>query len=130
MRKTNEQLAYLIGRLALGINFLIHGLVRMDQLRQFAGKTASGFTDTLLPIAIARAYGFFIPVFELIVGLSILIGFYTRISLFVGGLFMSTLIFGMALQQTWGTVGSQMIYVLFFFFMLKNEKHNTLYIKR
>lgn len=126
MKKTNEQLAFLIGRFALGINFLIHGIARMDHLKEFAENTASGFTDTFFPVALAKAYGFFIPVFELIIGLFILLGFYIRISLFIGGLFMSTLIFGMALQQNWGTVGTQMIYVLFFFFMLKNEKNNTL----
>jgi thiosulfate dehydrogenase [quinone] large subunit len=130
MKKTNEQLAYLVGRFALGINFLMHGIARMDDLSGFANSIASGFEGTLLPVVLAKAYGFFIPVFELVIGLFVLIGFYSRTSLFLGGLFMSTLIFGMAVQENWGTVGSQMIYTLFFFFMLKNEKHNTVFIKR
>lgn len=130
MKKTNEQLAYLVGRFALGINFLMHGIARMDDLSGFANSIASGFEGTLLPVVLAKAYGFFIPVFELVIGLFVLIGFYSRASLFLGGLFMSTLIFGMAVQENWGTVGSQMIYALFFFFMLKNEKHNTVFIKR
>jgi len=66
----------------------------------------------------------------LIFGLLILLGIFTRFSLFIMGLFMSTLILGMCLQQQWGTVGTQMIYIIVLFLLLQNEENNCWFVKR
>lgn len=129
-KKTNAQLAFFIARVALGVNFLFHGVARLGKVNQFAEGVASGFQETILPQALAYGYGLLIPYIELIFGLLILLGVFTRFSLFVMGLFMSTLILGMCLQQQWGTVGTQMIYIIVIFLLLYHEEHNCWYLKQ
>jgi len=83
--KTNAQLAFFIARVALGVNFLFHGVARLGQVNQFAEGVASGFQDTIFPQAMAYGYGLLIPYIELFFGLFILIGLFTRMSLFIMG---------------------------------------------
>ena len=127
---TNAQLAFFAGRIALGVNFFIHGVARMGNVTGFADGISKGFSETLIPVSFAYAYGLFIPYFELIIGFLILSGLFTRTAIFLSGLFMATLITGMGLQQQWGTVGSQMIYVVVIFLLLINAEHNIWYIKK
>src|SRR5690606_6987877 len=117
---TNPQLALLILRLGLGVNMLMHGLTRIFNLGSFAEKMASGFNETVLPEPLVLAMGYFIPVAELLIGLLILSGFWLRWAVFAGGLLMAMLLFGTTLKQDWGTAGSQMIYVLCFYFLLRH----------
>lgn len=128
--KTNAQLAFFVARVALGINFLFHGVARLGKVSQFAEGVASGFEETIFPQALAYGFGLLIPYLELFFGLFILAGLFTRLSLFVMGLFMSTLIMGMCLQEQWGTVGTQMIYIIVIFLLLQNEEHNCWYVKK
>jgi len=130
MKFTNQQLAYLVLRIATGMNFLVHGLARMGQVNEFAQNVASGFAGTSLNPKLALYYGFFIPYFELVIGLFIFLGLFMRQSLFLGGLFMATLILGKGLQHDWSVLGTQMIYVLVFYLLLKNLEHNVFTIRR
>jgi len=126
----NHQLSFFIGRLALGMNFMFHGIARLGQVEKFAQGVAKGFQETFFPESLAYAYGLFIPYFELVLGFSIALGLFTRSSLFVAGIFMTSLIIGMCLQQQWGTVGTQMIYIIVIFLLLKSAEHDTWYLKK
>ncbi len=46
---SGSQLSRLVLRLGLGINMLMHGLVRIPKLPAFVAKSSAGFADTLLP---------------------------------------------------------------------------------
>lgn len=128
--KNDKVLAYLVLRLALGINLLMHGLVRIPRLTEFVGGVTAGFEGTLMPQALAAGFAYFLPYAEALIGLLILVGAWTRWALLAGGLLMSVLIFGKTLQQDWGTVGTQMIYVLCFFFALFFTEFNHYSIDR
>ena len=118
MYKNDKALAYLVLRLALGVNFLMHGIVRIPKLSEFVSGVADGFADTWMPHVIVVSFAFFLPYAEALIGLLLLAGAWTRWALLAGGLLMSFLIFGKTLQQDWATVGTQMIYVMSFFFAL------------
>lgn len=124
MLKDDKALAYLVLRLALGINFLMHGLVRIPNLAEFVSGVADGFESTWIPRALIVGFAYFLPYAEALIGLLILAGAWTRPALLAGGLLMSFLIFGKTLQQDWATVGTQMIYVLSFFFALFFREFN------
>ncbi|MEM7009785.1 MAG: DoxX family protein, partial [Thermodesulfobacteriota bacterium] len=106
-------------RLATGVNFLMHGAVRVfGDYVGFADGMADNFSETSLPAFSVRLLGYAIPLIELLVGIILITGFQLKFGLVIGFLLMTTLIFGMSLLQEWGVVGSQMIYVIALFLIM------------
>ncbi len=123
---SNKKLAVLLLRFVTGINFFMHGAVRVfGDYSGFAGGMAENFNETFLPAFSVRLLGYAIPIVELIVGLILITGFQLRLGIVLGFLLMAALVFGMSLLQEWGIVGSQMVYVLCLFFILyfQDEKN-------
>jgi thiosulfate dehydrogenase [quinone] large subunit len=119
MRSTDAQLAYLGLRLIVGLNFLMHGLVRiLGDYSGFAEGLATGFSDTILPVGLVTLTGYLIPAAEAVLGLLLLIGLRLRYTLLATLALMAALIFGMSLRQEWSTVGTQMLYVLILYVLL------------
>lgn len=120
-------LAYLIGRLALGVNMLVHGAVRLfGDYRGFIKWVTNTFRATPLPPSLVTTAAVLIPIVELIVGALLVFGLLTRLALTMGGGLMVSLIFGMCLVQEWSTVSDQMIYVLTFYLLLHLIRFNRL----
>lgn len=130
MWKKDKILAYLLLRIALGINMLMHGIVRLPNMDAFVEGVSKGFEDTWLPQSLVTGFAYFLPYAEGLIGMLILAGAWTRWALFSGGILMSMLIFGKTLQQEWATVGTQMVYVLSFFFALFFIEFNAYSIDR
>ncbi len=122
---TNDQLAFVLARITIGLNLLIHGVVRIPKLSKFVAHITEGFRDTYLPHFIVLPFAYILPFIELILGLLLLIGLKTRWATAAGALLIAILIFGTSLQEDWALVGSQMIYAIFFFIMIKNLEHNA-----
>jgi thiosulfate dehydrogenase [quinone] large subunit len=119
LQMSNKKLAVLLLRFVTGINFLMHGAVRVfGDYSGFADGMVNDFSDTYLPAFSVRLLGYAIPIIELIIGVILITGYKLRIGLVIGFFLMATLIFGMSLLQQWGVVGSQMIYTLALFFIL------------
>ena len=117
---TGNQLAQLIMRLGLGINMAMHGLVRIPKLGAFVAKTGAGFADTILPAVLTNGFLYALPVVELASGLLILAGSrFIKWGYFIGGLTIAALLFGTTLKEDWGTVGSQVVYVIAFYLALR-----------
>ncbi|GEO05632.1 hypothetical protein AAE02nite_32960 [Adhaeribacter aerolatus] len=105
--------ALFILRLGLGINMLMHGLVRLPKLDAFATKMAAGFENYWLPTAVAKPFLMFLPILEFLAGLLILVGGkWGRYGFVLCGLILAALLFGTTLKEDWGTAGTQLIYVL------------------
>jgi thiosulfate dehydrogenase [quinone] large subunit len=102
-------------RIGLGINMLMHGLVRIPSLEGFVTKASGGFANTPMPPALVNGFLHVLPFIEALVGLLILIGDKaSRIGYIAGGLLITVLIFGTDLHQDWATTSQQMIYLLTF----------------
>jgi thiosulfate dehydrogenase [quinone] large subunit len=110
----DRSLARALLRLALGVNLLMHGLVRLSKLRVFAEGMARDFSGTVLPAALARGFGLCLPFAELAVGALLVIGLRQRRVLVGSILMMVTLIIGTALLQRWDTLTQQMVYVFLY----------------
>lgn len=115
---SNGQLAYLLARLTLGINLLLHGVVRIPKIHAFAQSVAAGFQESILAPEVAQLFAYTIPVIELILGILLIVGFKIRQTLFAASVFIMLLISGSCLKEDWATVGTQMLYALFLFFLL------------
>ena len=122
--ESDKALAYGTFRLSLGINELMHGLVRLPILVAFAANTARNFESTILPVWFVYGFGLILPLLEALIGIALILGLLTRWALVTASLLMATLIFGTALRSDWATVGLQMIYVVSYFLALIFIEYN------
>ena len=122
----DRKLAYVVFRLSLGINILIHGTSRIfgSGVEVFASKTMSEFAGSPLPSGLLHAFLTALPFAEFILGVLITVGLFTRWALTLGSLLITALIFGTALRSDWPTVGIQMIYSITYYILLLNRADN------
>lgn len=117
----NSQLANWVMRIGLGINMLMHGLVRIPKLTTFVTKMAAGFAQTPLPPVLTKSFLYALPFVEFAVGILILLGGqFSRWGYFSGGLAIGALLFGTTLKEDWNGAGTQMIYVVAFYLALRS----------
>ena len=116
----NSQLAQWVMRIGLGVNMLMHGLVRIPKLTAFVTKTAAGFAQTILPPVLTKAFLYTLPFVELTTGILILLGGqFSRWGYLLGSLVIGALLFGTTLKEDWNGAGTQMIYVIAFYLALR-----------
>lgn len=129
MRWNDKSLAYGLLRIAFGINFAGHGLIRIyNGVGAFASSTAEHLAKTPLPHNITVGFAYAIPFLEAILGLTLVLGVFTRVSLVCGSIFMMLLTIGVTANQEWNVAGQQLLYSLIFFLLLYLIEHNGLAI--
>ncbi|MFC5411052.1 DoxX family protein [Larkinella bovis] len=116
--------AFLTARLTVAASFIGHGVVRLPKLTAFSDWMVGLFEKTILPDFLVRPYSMAVPVIELVLGVTLLVGLFTRASLIGATFLLLSLIFGSNLVEEWNWITSQMIYCLFFVFMFMNMEHN------
>jgi thiosulfate dehydrogenase (quinone) large subunit len=125
MRTNNRSLAYALLRIALGINFTGHGLIRIHNgAAAFAQTTAEHLANSPLPPSLTYAFSYAIPFIEAILGLTLILGIFTRVSLIAGTLFMMALTIGVTANQQWDIASQQLLYSIVFFLLLFLLKYN------
>ena len=122
----DRQLAYLVFRLTLGINILVHGAGRIfgPGAEAFASTTAAEFSKTALPPGMVHAFLIVLPFAEVVLGALLTLGLFTRWTLTLGGLMITALVFGTAMRSDWTTVGVQMIYAITYYLLLIHRSAN------
>ncbi len=97
----DRALACLLLRLALGLNIAMHGVTRflLTGVSQFVKATTALFQNTPLPYWQVRAFATALPYLEFLVGVLLILGFWTRFALTAGSLLMLALIFGTAFRS-------------------------------
>jgi thiosulfate dehydrogenase [quinone] large subunit len=123
----DKSLAYALLRIAFGVNFAGHGLIRIYHgAGAFAATTAEHLAKSPLPHSVTYAFSYAIPFVEAILGLTLVLGVFTRASLVCGSLFMTALTIGVTSNQQWDIAGQQLVYSLVFFLLLYLIEHNAL----
>lgn len=96
--------ALLLNRLSLGVLFLLAGVRKllpaegatvMDKMNGFASFVAS---KAPLPEVLGKAYGYALPWSEIIVGLLLIVGLFTRVSAALIGLMLVSFLMAMGLE--------------------------------
>jgi len=127
MRINDKSLAYALLRIALGVNFAGHGLIRIyNGVGSFAASTAEHLAKSPLPHSLTLGFSYAIPFLEAILGLTLILGVFTRIALVCGALFMMALTIGVTSNQQWDIASQQLLYSIVFFLLLYLMEHNTL----
>ncbi|HEY0263661.1 MAG TPA: DoxX family protein [Granulicella sp.] len=114
-----QRIAYVLLRVALGVDFLGHGGVRlMHGSATFAQWMVKTMSTTPLPEAFVYSFGLVLPTIEAILGVLLLAGIATRWVATIGSLLILALMFGTALRQDWQGVALQLFYSLLFSILL------------
>ena len=126
MNLTNAELAFVLGRLLLGLNFLLHGLVRLPKLAAFRAGIVKEFAAAPLPPALVSAYATALPFVEGGLGLLLVLGLWTRPALVAAMLVIMSLVVGSSLLEKWSLVGDQMLYGLYIITLVLHGQRNRL----
>ena len=120
-------LAYTTLRLALGVNELIHGVTRIfiGGMSAFLTLTQTQFQNTALPVWQVRAFATVVPYCELVIGVLLLLGLWTRWALALAALLMVGIIFGTGMRGDWQIVFLQMFYSLLYSVMLMWRRYDA-----
>ncbi len=121
----DRKLAYVMLRFTLGLSILMHGIVRLPHLRAFADGMVKQFAETPLPAAVVRPFALSLVFAEAIIGLLLLLGLWTRWSLLLGAVLISSLVFGTALRSDWDTLAIQMLYALIYAALIAGREYNS-----
>jgi len=125
----NRQIAFALFRIALGMDMLMHGAMRIPNLTAFVNTTAKLFEGSSpLPMALVRGFLYFLPFPEALLGVLLILGLFTRAALVLGAVTMIILVFGTGTRQDWNTIGLQMAYVLYYYVMIARLEDNWLAI--
>jgi thiosulfate dehydrogenase [quinone] large subunit len=102
-------------RFGLGIDMLMHGVVRIPNLDAFVAHSNDGFKTSFLPAALVTYFLYVLPFIEAIIGLLILAGGKAgRLGYVAGGFLIGILLFGTASHQAWDLASQQVIYLVAF----------------
>jgi thiosulfate dehydrogenase [quinone] large subunit len=124
-------LAYLLLRMTLGVNIVMHGLSRiLVGVGFFTAALEKQFAATPLPHFAVRAFGNALPCAEMLIGLLVLVGGMTRIALVAGALLILLLTFGSTLHQDWEVAGLQLIYAIVYSLLIAFGKFNSISLDR
>jgi thiosulfate dehydrogenase [quinone] large subunit len=127
MKMADKSLAYVLLRVAFGVNFAMHGFIRMySGLGTFAATTAEHMAKSPLPHGFVLGFSYAIPVIEAVLGVALILGLLTRVTLVLGAVFMMGLTIGVGSNQQWDTAGQQLVYSVVFFLLLFLLEHNAL----
>jgi thiosulfate dehydrogenase [quinone] large subunit len=102
-------------RLPIAVSLFGHGLVRLPKLPAFTDWLVTTMEKSVIPEFLIVPFGYFLPIAEFLIGLSLLIGFRMKYSLFAGLALMSVLIFGSSSIENWSAIESQLLHSFYLF---------------
>lgn len=114
-----NSVVYLLARLAVGMSFFGHGLVRLTKLERFSNGLVHEFQKSMLPSALVMPFSYILPFAEFLIGLLLLVGLYTRQALAAGCIVMILLILGTTLIEDWSALPTQLIHTAFLLVLLQ-----------
>lgn len=110
---------FLLLRLAVGASMLGHGLVRLPKLTGFSAWMVKSFEPSMMPMFLVKPFSYALPIAEFLIGLLMVLGFFTRSALVAGGVVMILLTFGVTMIENWDPIPSQLIHAAFFGMLLQ-----------
>lgn len=105
-------------RLPVAISLAGHGLVRVPKLQIFAEGMVKSMEKSVIPEALITPFGYILPFLEAITGLSLLIGFRPKLTIYAAISLMSILIFGSSSVENWSAIEAQLLHALYLFALL------------
>lgn len=118
--------AYTLLRIVVGINYFNHGATRIFSLPGFIDSMVTTMQVAWIPEFLVRVNAALVPPVELVVGVLITIGLFTRSALVACFILMAILMYGVTIIQNWDAAGSQLIYNIVLFILLAGVGFNRI----
>ncbi|MNR32826.1 hypothetical protein D3C85_1504490 [compost metagenome] len=116
---------FLLLRLGIAISMFGHGLIRLPKLNTFSQWMVSSFEKSILPKVLVIPFSYALPIAELVIGLLLLSGLFTKPALLLGSIVMLALLFGTVMIENWEAIPSQLLHLLFCAILLQFIESNT-----
>ena len=116
--------AYTLLRIVVGINYFNHGATRIFNIPGFIDSMVNTMQDSWIPEFLVRINAALVPPVELIVGVLMIIGLFTRGALIACFILMAVLMYGITIIQNWDGASSQLIYNIILFILLAGLSFN------
>jgi thiosulfate dehydrogenase [quinone] large subunit len=123
---TRESTTYLLARLPIGMSFLGHGIQRLPILAKFSNGMVNEFGKSYIPGAMVLPFSLALPFVELLLGILLLSGLFTRFATIAGVIVMLALIFGSTSLGQWDNVFMQLMYSAYFVLLYYFLPYNTI----
>jgi thiosulfate dehydrogenase [quinone] large subunit len=108
-------IAFFILRVALGLNICLHGIVRWRAGREkFSNGLIKDFEKIPFPAIVVKQFGLLLPIVETVIGVLLVTGLFTEITILTGSGLMLLLLTGKSFLADWQTVSLQMIYIAWY----------------
>lgn len=124
LRLKDVAIAYLLLRLLIGVNFFNHGFTRIGGIPGFVEETVKELANSYFPEFLVRINAYLVPPVELVVGVLITFGLFTRPALIVTSALMVMLMMGVTSVQNWQAATSQLTYGVVLFILLAASGFN------
>ncbi len=108
----------------MGVNYFNHGITRIHAIPEFTDSMVKAMAGAWMPEALVRMTATCVPPVELVFGLFLIAGLFTRLSLMVLFLLMVVLMYGVTIVQNWDVASSQLIYNIVLFILLAGLGYN------
>ncbi len=105
-------------RLPIAISLAGHGLVRLPKLQTFTEGMVKSLEKSAIPEALITPFGYVLPFLEAIIGISLLIGFKPKLTIYSAFALMSILILGSSSIENWSAIEAQLLHSLYLFALL------------
>jgi thiosulfate dehydrogenase [quinone] large subunit len=115
---------YFFIKLPVAVSMFGHGLVRLPKLRGFSNWMVQKMAASFIPETLVYPFGYVLPIAELLIGLFLIIGLFTRQTLQAGILVMAILIFGSSSTESWDAITPQLIHGGYMAALLLFIKHD------
>jgi thiosulfate dehydrogenase (quinone) large subunit len=107
------KITYFFLRLPIAISLLGHGLVRLPKLETFSNWMVTSMEKSVIPSVMIVPFSYILPIVEFLIGLSLLIGFKTKYTIYSGLVLMSILILGSASIENWSAIEAQLLHSVY-----------------
>lgn len=124
LKVADISLAYVLLRIIVGINYFNHGFTRLGNIPGFANAMVGAMEGAWMPEPLVRITAFLVSPVELVVGLLLILGLFTRIALTATFILMAILMYGVTIVQNWDAATSQLVYTIVLFILLAGAGYN------
>lgn len=100
-------------RLPIAVSLAGHGLVRIPKLQTFTEAMVKSMEKSAIPEVLITPFGYILPFLEAIVGISLLMGFKPKLTVYSAIALMSLLIFGSSSVENWSAIEAQLLHSLY-----------------
>ncbi|MCU7616591.1 DoxX family protein [Chryseobacterium sp. PBS4-4] len=105
-------------KLPIAVSLAGHGMVRIPKLQIFTDGMVKSMEKSAIPEALMTPFGYILPFLEAIVGISLLIGFKPKLTIYTAISLMTILIFGSSSVENWSAIEAQLLHSLYLFVLL------------